>query len=357
MSQFHQLTIADIKNETTDTVSVAFSLNDSQKSSFNYISGQYLTLSFVINGKEERRSYSLCSSMHSNELMRVAVKKVENGLVSTYINEQLNVGDEVDVMVPQGNFLLEANANASKRYVAFAAGSGITPIMSMIKSVNSVEPTSKFHLFYGNKDADNTIFKSDIDGIVNSNINVSYIYSRDSNAQQPFYGRLDSDKVNTLLRANLEYLKADAFFICGPEKMIMDVSSTLIDLGVKKENIHFELFTTPVLMLDSQEESKNEMNDDFDGDAVVTVICDDEEFEFELAADGDTILDAAMDNDADVPFSCKGAVCCTCKAKVLEGKVTMDANYALSDKEVEDGFVLGCQAHPATKYVKLDFDL
>lgn len=357
MSQFHKLTIADIKNETPDTVSVAFHLDDNLKESFKYISGQYLTLSFLINGKEERRSYSLCSSLHSQELIRVAVKKVENGLVSTYINEKLNIGDLVDVMPPQGNFVLDASSEHKKSYVAFAAGSGITPIMSMIKSVVKVEPSSQFHLFYGNKDADNTIFKSELDSAVSSNVKVTYIYSRDSNVQDLYYGRLNADKINLLLRSNLECLKADAFFLCGPEQMILDASTTLKDLGVNENNIHFELFTTPVLMIADKDEPTVEHDEDFDGDSVVTVICDDEEFEFELSADGDTILDAAMDNDADVPFSCKGAVCCTCKAKVLEGKVTMDANYALSDKEVEDGFVLGCQAHPASKYVKLDFDL
>jgi ring-1,2-phenylacetyl-CoA epoxidase subunit PaaE len=357
MSQFHKLTIADIKNETPDTVSVAFHLNDEQKTQFKYLSGQYLTLAFVINGNELRRSYSLCSSFYSNELIRVAVKKVENGIVSTYINEQLKVGDVVDVMPPQGNFVLDVSADNSKSYVAFAAGSGITPIMSMIKSVISEEPSSQFHLFYGNKDADNTIFKSDIDGLLNSNLKVTYVYSRDSNVQDLYYGRLNAEKVNLLLRSNLDCLKADAFFLCGPEQMIFDTTNTLKSLGIADNKIHFELFTTPVLLMGDKKDIQVEQDEDFDGDSVVTVICDDEEFEFELSADGDTILDAAMDNDADVPFSCKGAVCCTCKAKVLEGKVTMDANYALSDKEVEDGFVLSCQSHPASSSVKLDFDL
>ena len=354
MSQFYKLTIADIKKETSDTVSLAFELTNDQKSVFSYIPGQYLTLSFIINGNDQRRAYSICSSMNSDELIRVAVKKVDNGLVSTHVNEKLNVGDVVDVMPPQGNFTIDLNNDHKKSYVAFAAGSGITPIMSMIKSVLSVEPNSVFHLFYGNKNPKATIFKENIDSMISSNLNVNYIYSRYAEAEQLYSGRLDAQKVNLLLRDNLECLKADHFFLCGPEQMIFDVSNTLKNFDVKEEKIHFELFTTPVLM--ASETKEVEIDTDFDGNSSVTVICDDEEVIFDLSADGDTILDAAMENDVDVPFSCKGAVCCTCKAKVVSGKVNMDANYALSDQEVEDGFVLACQAHPASSKVIVDFD-
>ena len=246
------------------------------------------------------------------------------------------------------------NNDHKKSYVAFAAGSGITPIMSMIKSVLSVEPNSVFHLFYGNKNPEATIFKENIDSMISSNLNVNYIYSRYAEAEQLYSGRLDAQKVNLLLRDNLECLKADHFFLCGPEQMIFDVSNTLKNFDVKEEKIHFELFTTPVLM--AAETKEVEIDTDFDGNSSVTVICDDEEVIFDLSADGDTILDAAMENDVDVPFSCKGAVCCTCKAKVTEGKVIMDANYSLSDQEVADGFILACQSHPASAKVTVDFD-
>ena len=354
MSQFHKLTISDIKKETPDTVSVAFKLNEEQKTDFKYLPGQYLTLSFIINGNEERRSYSICSSPFSNEDIRVAVKRVENGLVSTYVNENLSSGDLVNVMPPQGNFILNTSEDNSKTYVAFAAGSGITPVMSMISSVLSFEPSSRFFLFYGNKNSEHTIFKSKLDSIESPQFKLAYIYSRDQNASSLYSGRIDAEKVNTLMRENLDCLKADAFYLCGPEQMILDVSNSLKEFDVKEERIHFELFTTPVLM--NSETNKAELDEDFDGKSMVTVICDDEEVDFELSSNGDSILDAAMENDVDVPFSCKGAVCCTCKAKVESGKVNMDANYALSDKEVEDGFVLACQAHPASAKVILNFD-
>ena len=354
MSQFHKLTISDIKNETSDTVSVAFQLSKEQKADFDYIPGQYLTLSFIIDGNEERRSYSICSSPFSEQDIRVAVKKVENGLVSSFVNENLKVGDQVQVMPPQGNFTLNVAEGNNKTYVAFAAGSGITPIMSMIKTVLKKETSSQFILFYGNKNAEHTIFKSDLDSIQSSQFKISYIYSRNDDVNSLYNGRLDKEKVNLLMRENLECLKADAFYLCGPEKMIVDISDSLNEFDVNKNKIHFELFTTPVLM--ASETKQVELEDDFDGKSIVTVICDDDEVEFELSADGDSILDAAMENDVDVPFSCKGAVCCTCKAKVEMGKVNMDANYALSDKEVEDGFVLACQSHPASAKVILNFD-
>ena len=351
MSIFHSLKVIDIKNETSDTVSVAFEIPEGGKSTFDYTSGQYLTLKFNINGNEERRSYSMCSSPFSGEPIRIAVKRVDKGLVSNHINDVIKVGDQIEVMSPQGNFTLETSLE-QKTYVAFAAGSGITPIWSMIKSVLDNEPGSKFVLFYGNKTSDSTIFKNEIDSLTGDRLSVYHILSREETGNSITNGRIDKNKATELLKSNLDLLKSKAFFMCGPEEMIFNVKDVLQTLGVSEDKIKFELFTTPVLLAAEKEVEVS----NFTGTAKVKVIYDEEETEFELASVGENVLEAAMRNDVDAPFSCKGAVCCTCKAKVTEGKMIMDANYALSDEEVAEGFVLACQAHPASENVTLDFD-
>ena len=351
MSMFHSLKVIDIKNEASDTVSVAFEIPEGDKSTFDYTSGQYLTLKFNINGNEERRSYSMCSSPFSGEPIRIAVKRVDKGLVSNHINDVIKVGDQIEVMSPQGNFTLETSLE-QKTYVAFAAGSGITPIWSMIKSVLDNEPGSKFVLFYGNKTSDSTIFKNEIDSLTGDRLSVYHILSREETGNSITNGRIDKNKATELLKSNLDLLKSKAFFMCGPEEMIFNVKDVLQNLGVSEDKIKFELFTTPVLLAAEKEVEVS----NFTGTAVVKVIYDEEETEFELASAGENVLEAAMRHDVDAPFSCKGAVCCTCKAKVTEGKMIMDANYALSDEEVAEGFVLACQAHPASENVVIDFD-
>lgn len=351
MSMFHSLKVIDIKNETSDTVSVAFEIPEGDKNTFDYTSGQYLTLKFDINGNDERRSYSMCSSPFSGEPIRIAVKRVDKGLVSNHINDVIKVGDQIEVMPPQGNFTLETSLE-QKTYVAFAAGSGITPIWSMIKSVLDNEPGSKFVLFYGNKTSDSSIFKNEIDSLTGERLSVYHILSREETSNSITNGRIDKNKATELLKSNLDLLKSKAFFICGPEEMIFNVKDVLQSLGVSEDKIKFELFTTPVLLAAEKEVEVS----NFTGIAKVKVIYDEEEVTFDLSSDGENVLEAAMRHDVDAPFSCKGAVCCTCKAKVTEGKMIMDANYALSDEEVAEGFVLACQAHPASENVVLDFD-
>ena len=355
MPEFHSLNVKEIKKETSDTVSISFHVPSELKNVYEFSPGQYLTLKLEVNKEECRRSYSICSS--SDEDITVAVKKVENGIVSTYLNEVLNVNDMIDVMTPEGNFTLQPEQTNKRKFVGFAAGSGITPIMSMIKQLKMDEVESSFTLFYSNKTDNDVIFKDTLEELAGDKLNVNYIYSRQKINNPLFEGRISKSKATELIKADLSCLNADAFYLCGPEEMIFNVKAALEEFGVLDTKIKFELFTTPVLMAEKQETQEvQEINEDFDGDAIVTVICDDEEVEFNLNKDGDSILDAAMDNDLDVPFSCKGAVCCTCKAKVTEGKVIMDANYALSEQEVEDGFVLTCQAHPASAKITVDFD-
>ena len=352
MPEFHSLKVKEIVKETNDTVSVSFQVPEDLKEAYAFTPGQYLTLKLTINSQEQRRSYSICSS--SAEDITVAVKRVENGLVSSYLNEVLKENDEMEVMTPEGNFTLETDQAKKRKFVGFAAGSGITPIMSMIKELSMDETETVFTLFYSNKMESDVIFKHQLDQLAGDNLKINYIYTRQKLNNPLLEGRIDKSKATELIKADLSCLNADAFYLCGPEEMIFNVKSALEEFGVLKTKIKFELFTTPVLM--AEKPKQQEADENFDGEALVTVIYDDEEIDFNLNKDGDTILDAAMDNDVDVPFSCKGAVCCTCKAKVTEGKVTMDANYALSDQEVEDGYVLACQSHPASAKVTLDFD-
>ena len=352
MPEFHSLKVKEIVKETNDTVSVSFQVPEDLKEAYAFTPGQYLTLKLTINNEEQRRSYSICSS--SAEDITVAVKRVENGLVSSYLNEVLKENDEMEVMTPEGNFTLETDQAKKRKFVGFAAGSGITPIMSMIKQLSMDEKETVFTLFYSNKMESDVIFKNQLDQLAGDNLKINYIYTRQKLNNPLLEGRIDKSKATELIKADLSCLNADAFYLCGPEEMIFNVKSALEEFGVLNTKIKFELFTTPVLM--AEKPKQQEADENFDGEALVTVIYDDEETDFNLNKDGDTILDAAMDNDVDVPFSCKGAVCCTCKAKVTEGKVTMDANYALSDQEVEDGYVLACQSHPASAKVTLDFD-
>ena len=354
-SMFYPLKVKEIRKETEDCVSIAFDLTDSQKEDFHYVQGQYLTLKQDINGEEVRRSYSLCSSPHADDELRVAVKKVENGKFSTYANESLQEGDTIEAMKPMGNFYPALDAQNQKHYVLLAAGSGITPIFGIIKSILQVEPKSRIELFYGNKSSEDVIFKAMLDDLASANeqLNIHYIYSRESIGDPLFEGHISASKLDAFTQKTEGLYSADGYFICGPEKMIFDLKDHLEGLGINPSKVHFELFTSVTA---PEKEQKAETSASAGGASQVTVIMDDEEFNFELEEDGDVILDAAIDAGVDAPYSCKGAVCCTCKAKVIEGEVEMDMNYALSDDEVDEGFILTCQSHPKSPKVIIDYD-
>lgn len=352
MFHFHKLKVVDVREESVDTVSIAFEVPSDLKENYEYKSGQYLTIRFDVNGKDERRAYSICSSSEMGEHMRIAVKRVVGGVISNYVNDNVKIGDMVDVMVPQGHFVIEPNGEEN-RYVAFAAGSGITPILSMVKSILVKEPKSKFVLYYGNKTKDSTIFKKELDALVSEKFEYFNILTREDSGNELTNGRITEQKTLDLLKSDLDNLKAKGYYMCGPEIMISEVDKALLSLGVDESKIHYELFTTPTILVKEKVETEAP---EFSGMAKVKVVYDDEDIEFELATNGENVLEAAMKHDVDAPFSCKGAVCCTCKAKVTSGKMMMDANYALSDEEVEEGFVLTCQAHPTTEHVTVDFD-
>lgn len=351
---FHTLIISDVKNETEDTVSIAFDIPSELSNDYKFESGQYLTLKADINGEDVRRSYSLCSSPYENE-WRVAVKQVPEGKFSTYANNELRAGMRLEVMTPAGNFSLSTDENNDKNYVLFAAGSGVTPILSIAKSALHDEPNSKVTLFYGNKGFGSIIFREEIEALKNKymdRLRVVHILSRENVGNELQKGRIDKDKADQLFDAMLQNEDIDAVYVCGPEQMILGVKESMIGKGVDSSKVHFELFTSP-----TSEEKKIELPTNSPKvESNVTVIVDDEEVELNLSSTGLNILDAAQAAGADLPFACKGGVCCTCKAKIIEGSASMDVNYALEPEEVEAGFILTCQAHPTSDKLIVSFD-
>lgn len=354
-TKFYTLRVRDLRRETADTVSVAFDVPEEWRELFRFTQGQYATLRTVIDGSDQRRSYSICAAPHEGEL-RVAVKKVPGGVFSTYVNERLRVGDELRVMPPQGRFYTELNPANRNLYVAFAAGSGITPVISILKSVLHQEPESRFILFYGNRGFDQIIFREQLEDMKNrypDRLAVHHVLSRESPGADLFHGRLDGEKCRAYCRFLFQPLEVDTFFLCGPEAMTSAVKSTLEELGVDTKSIHTELFTAPGAPRFAPPAA--ERGNTFD--ASVTVIQDGMQFDFILPSDGSTLLDAAMRAGADLPFSCKGGVCSTCKARVLEGEVAMDLCYGLEPDEVDAGYVLTCQSHPKSKKVVVSYDV
>lgn len=310
-----------------------------------------------MKGEEIRRSYSLCSSPLEQDF-RIAVKQIDGGLFSTFANQNLAPGEEMEVMTPIGNFSIDFNPSQSKNYVAFAAGSGITPVLSLIKTALATESQSTFTLIYGNQYVQSVIFKEEIEALKNRYMNrlqVVHILSRERMESDLNYGRIDTEKCNLLWNTLLSHSNPDQFFVCGPEEMILSVKDFLLSKNIPSSHIHFELFTS-----NTSSDKKTEYKEAHKADAgkmcKLTIKVDDRSFDLDLAYDGDTILDAALKHGADLPFACKGGVCCTCRAKVMEGKVDMEVNYALEEEEVEQGFVLTCQAHPTSDRVIIDFD-
>lgn len=359
MATFYSLQVQDIRVETDDAVSIAFHVPDSLKENFRFTQGQYITLRTELKGEDVRRSYSICSAPMDDEL-RVAVKRVEGGLFSTYANRELQVGDTLDVMEPNGRFYTELDSQNSKNYVAFAAGSGITPIMSIMRTVLETEPGSEFTLFYGNKNVSSIIFREQIEDLKNvytNRLRVFHVLSREHPGAELFYGRIDGEKCTDYFRYLVKANEVDEFFLCGPEPMIHAVTGVLEGLDVPQEKVHYELFTSPAQLEGVQHATAKagSVSEDVEN-ANITVVLDSERSSFELSTEGETILDAAMEKGLDVPFACKGAVCMTCRAKLLEGEARMDKNYALTDQEVEQGYILTCQAHPTSSSVVVSFD-
>lgn len=353
---FHKLKIKEVKQETADCVSISFDVPGDLKADFLFEQGQNITIKKEIDGEELRRSYSICSAPFENEL-RVAIKQVEGGKFSNFANTLLQPGDELDILPPTGKFNTKLKPENKKKYLAFAAGSGITPVISIIKTTLQTETGSSFTLVLGNRGRSSIIFFEALEGLKNkylNRFNFINILSREKTDAPINSGRIDPDKLSQLRRL-IDYKNTDEFFICGPEEMIFCVKKYLEAAGIDKKKIHFELFTTPG---QKQQVVKKEAAENNTGPkSNITVKLDGRTFDFDLGYNSENILDAALKQGADLPFACKGGVCCTCKAKLLEGEVEMDVNWGLEQEEVEQGFILTCQSHPITEKVVVDFDI
>lgn len=357
MPKFHSLKIKDIRRETEDCVSIAFRVPEQLKEEFEFIQGQYLTLRRKMGGEEVRRSYSICSG--PGEDLRVAIKRVEGGRFSTFANDRLRVGEELEVMTPMGRFYTELDPAHENHYVAFAAGSGITPVMSILKTVLKREPKSRFTLFYGNRGIDSIIFREELEGLKNrfmDRLRIHHVLSRESLESELFSGRITEEKVRAYCRTLIDVEEVDEFFICGPYPMTQAVRETLQELGVDKKQIHFELFT-PAGGWNGREKRKERPGERIEVEAAVTITLDGATITFPMTADDPSILDAAQRRTAaDLPYACKGGVCSTCRARLESGEVEMAVNYALEEDEVAAGYILTCQAVPKTEEVTINFD-
>jgi ring-1,2-phenylacetyl-CoA epoxidase subunit PaaE len=353
--RFHRLTVRDVTRETSKAVSIAFDVPEALTDDFAFAPGQYLTLRTTLEGEEVRRSYSICSGPADGEL-RVAVKQVDNGLFSTWINEQLRAGDAIEVMTPTGRFGAGAACPQGGTYVAFAAGSGITPVLSLVRGILHREPESEFFLFYGNRTTNDVLFREQLGELKDrflDRLSIIHVLSREEQDVPVLNGHLDGAKVRTLLTAMVPEATIDHVFVCGPAAMLADLETTLKDLGIPAERIHVERFVSS----EGGKPRKTPAVVPPDAPAAhrATLILDGKRREVPVAA-GEAIVDAALRAGVDLPFSCKGGMCATCRARVVEGAATMDVNYSLEPWELQAGFVLTCQAHPTTPAIVVDYD-
>jgi ring-1,2-phenylacetyl-CoA epoxidase subunit PaaE len=355
MSKFYPLTVAKVKHETRDAVCVTFAVPPEQQDLFAYRQGQHLTLRAMIDGEDVRRSYSICSAVQDRQL-RVAIKRTPGGRFSTWANDHLEPGATLDVMAPMGHFNVPLDAASRRHYLAFAAGSGITPILSIIKTTLIAEPHSRFTLFYGNRAWSTMIFRDELADLKDSymeRLKLVYVMSREQQDIALFNGRITQDKCSQFLRQWVLISDIDVAFVCGPEDMMHGVSAALQDAGMPKERIRIELFATSI---PKHEHKPRPVAFDARHQTDVTVIMDGNAASFTMDKDKESILDAGLRAGIEMRYSCKGGVCSTCRCKLVEGNVDMDVNYALEDYEVARGFVLSCQAFPVTDKVVVDFD-
>jgi len=348
MSSFYKLNVKEVRRETPTSVSIAFNVPDELKPNYKFTAGQYLTLKITLDGTEIRRAYSICASPESGEL-RVAVKAVKNGAFSQLANAKLKAGDLIEVGTPEGTFTFEPNAERQKNYAAFAAGSGITPVLSVLQSVLCSEPKSTFVLVYGNKSPEETIFHTILHDLQLQYVGrffVDYVYSQ-SKSDNALFGRIEKSTVNFVLNNKYKDIAFDKFYLCGPEQMINTVSDVLKEHNVLEKNIKFELFTSSL--------TENKIEESLEGHTTITVMVDDEETTFEMSQK-QTVLEAALKQGLDAPYSCQGGICSSCIAKVTHGTAEMKKNSILTDGEIAKGLILTCQAHPTSAELYVDYD-
>lgn len=348
MSSFYKLNIKEVKRETHDAVSILFNVPEELKSNYKFVAGQYINLKLTLDNEEIRRAYSICSSPESGSL-RIAVKAVKNGTFSGFANSKLKAGDNLEVGTPEGNFTFSPETDRQKNYAAFVAGSGITPVLSIIKSTLVSEPKSSFVLIYGNKTPEQTIFHQDLHDLQLQYVGrffVHYVYSQ-ANIENELFGRIDKSTVNFVLNNKHKELTFDKFYLCGPEEMISLVSSVLKEQNVSEKNIKFELFTTS-----TPEKVISGANN---GHSKITILVDGEATTFEMSQK-QTILEAALKQGLDAPYSCQGGICSSCLCRVTKGTAEMKKNSILTDNEIAEGLVLSCQAIPTSEEIYVDYD-
>ena len=348
MPSFLKLIIKEVKRETKDAVSILFNVPEELKAHYIFIAGQYLNLRLTLDGKEIRRAYSICSAPESGEL-RIAVKAVKDGVFSQFANTKLKAGDAIEVGTPEGKFTFEPQADRQKNYVAFVAGSGITPVMSILKSVLKNESKSSFVLVYGNKSPEETIFHQELHDLQLQYVGrlfVHYVFS-EAKTDNALFGRIEKAAVNFVLKNKHKELEFDKFYLCGPEPMINLVSDVLKEHNVKDTAIKFELFAASIV--------ENTIEKSLSGHSKITIMVDDEETTFEMSQK-QTVLDAALKQGIDAPYSCQGGICSSCLARVTSGTAEMSKNSILTDKEIASGLILTCQAHPTSESIYIDYD-
>ena len=358
-NKFFPLRVKSLVRTTEQAVVITFDVPAELAETFSFNQGQYLTLNQKINGKDVRRSYSICAGVDDGRL-QIGIKKVRDGVFSTWANEQLKAGDTLAVMPPRGDFFTPLDAGQDKNYLCICAGSGITPMLSIIKSVLAREPKSRVTLIYGNQRTATMMFRNELAFLKNAYLERFHwinIFSREPQEADLLSGHIDNRKGGALNQRLINIRGYDEFFLCGPEAMISEVSRGLRGEGITEEHIHFELFAA------SAESAREAINrhqararEYKDMVSQVSILSSGREYAFELAVNGENVLDAGLRHGVDLPFSCKGGVCATCKARLLEGQVQMDLDQALRPEEIENGYILTCQAHPVSKKIVVDFD-
>ncbi|MFL5335678.1 MAG: 1,2-phenylacetyl-CoA epoxidase subunit PaaE [Geminicoccaceae bacterium] len=356
MAAFHPLTVTGVRRETLESVVLTLAPPPAARDAFRFVQGQYLTLRTTLDGEEVRRSYSICAAAHEPEL-RVGIKKIQGGLFSTWANEEVVPGQVIEAMPPLGNFHLPLDPATHRYYVGFAAGSGITPLISILKTTLAAEPHSRFTLVYGNRVTSSIMFREDLEDLKNENLGrlaLVHILSREQQDIELFNGRIDKAKCGQLLDHWLDIAGVDAAFICGPQDMMLQVSESLREHGLDQRRIKFELFATAEPGKRARKAAAESVSRTETCQATITI--DGRSRELEIAKQGPTVLDAALEAGMELPFACKAGVCSTCRAMLTEGKVDMDANYALEDYEIVHGYILTCQSYPTSDRLVVDFD-
>lgn len=357
MARFHSLEVTDIRRDTRDAVVVTLKPEEAAADAFGFVQGQYLTFRRDFDGEELRRSYSICAGLDEG-CLRVGIKRVEGGAFSTWANEELKIGDRLEAMTPMGRFFTELEPSTAKAYLGFAGGSGITPVLSIIKTVLAREPHSTFTLIYANRQTSSIMFREELEDLKNrylGRFSLIHVLETESQEIDLFTGRIDAEKMETLFRLWIDAEEVDTAFICGPEPMMLTIADSLRKHGLTDEQIRFELFASSQPGRAKTPATSKAVAADA-GTCEVSVTLDGTTRNFQMEKDGTSVLDAAVSNAMDAPYSCKAGVCSTCRAKVIEGEVEMEVNHALEDYEVRAGYVLSCQCIPVSDKVVISYD-